>query len=120
MQTVGGLEELRERGRMTWIAAERGWAAAPEDIVEALSGAGFEECKREVTSSRRDNRPAGGLWQGLNPRTGVLATAIWVARPPEREALVFITVAGELVSGGAAASLEPDRDADHHEDGGEG
>jgi len=39
-----GLNELREQGRMTWIEAERGWGA----------------------TSRRDLRPAGGVWQGVN------------------------------------------------------
>jgi hypothetical protein len=29
---------------MTWIEAEHGWGAVPEDIVDALSKDGFEEC----------------------------------------------------------------------------
>jgi len=58
MQPMHGLNELREQGRMTWIEAERGWGAEPEDIVDALSSDGFEECKRETTTSRRDLRPA--------------------------------------------------------------
>ncbi len=66
MQPMHGLNELREQGRMTWIEAERGWGAEPEDIVDALSSDGFEECKRETTTSRRDLRPAGGVWQGVN------------------------------------------------------
>jgi len=45
---------------MTWIRAERGWVAAPEEVVSALSTDGFEECKRDMTTSRRDGRPAGG------------------------------------------------------------
>ena len=63
MQPMHGLNELREQGRMTWIEAERGWGAEPEDIVDALSSDGFEECKRETTTSRRDLRPAGGVWR---------------------------------------------------------
>lgn len=57
-----GLTELRARGGMRWIAQERGWVAAPDEIVRALSRDGFDECKREMTTSRRDLRPAGGLW----------------------------------------------------------
>lgn len=51
MQFMSGLDELREHGRMTWVEEEHGWAAAPEDVVDALSSDGFEECKRETTTS---------------------------------------------------------------------
>ena len=44
---------------MTWIEARRGWAAVPDDVVQALSRDGVEECKRETTS-RRNLQPAGG------------------------------------------------------------
>ena len=109
-----GLNELRGDGRMTWSEAEQGWVAAPEEIVNALSTDGFEECKREVTTSRRDSRPAGGVWQGINPRTGAVASAIWVNRLRWPQAMVFITVDGESLSGNA--SMDPDA---HHDDGGE-
>ena len=99
MQRMHGLNELRAQGRMTWIEAERGWGAAPEDIVDALSKDGFEECKRETTTSRRDLRPAGGVWQGVNPRTGSVASAIWVSRPVWDQAIVFIEVDGESLKG---------------------
>ena len=46
MQPMHGLNELREQGRMTWIEAERGWGAEPEDIVEALSKDGFHNVLR--------------------------------------------------------------------------
>jgi hypothetical protein len=61
---MNGLDELRRDGRMTWSEAEQGWVAAPEEIAQAFSSDGFEECKQEVTTSRRDSRPAGGVWQG--------------------------------------------------------
>jgi len=76
-----GFNELRAHNRITWIEQEHGWIAAPEDIVNVLSNEGFEECKRETTTSRRDRHPAGGLWQGVNTRTGSVASAIWVTRP---------------------------------------
>lgn len=116
MHEMTAVEELRVHGRMTWIEAEQGWAAAPEEIVHALSSDGFEECKREVTTSRRDNRPAGGVWQGLNARTGAVASAIWVNRLLHPQAIVFITVDGESLTGDAS-NLELDP---HGEDGGEG
>ena len=112
-----GLDDLRGDGRMTWSDAEQGWLAAPEEIVSALSSDGFEECKREVTTSRRDSRPAGGVWQGINPRSGAVASAIWVNRLlSSRQAMVFITVDGELLQGDVS-----DREANpYRDDGGEG
>jgi hypothetical protein len=110
-----GLDELRGDGRMTWSEAEQGWFAAPEEVVHALSSEGFEECKREVTTSRRDSRPAGGVWQGINTRTGAVASAIWVNRLRWPQAMVFITIDGEPLRGDTSES-----EADlHREDGGE-
>ena len=100
MRQMNGLNELREQGRMTWIEPEHGWVAAPEEIVNALSTDGFEECKREGTTSRRDLRPAGGVWQGVNTRTGSVASAIWVNRPAGHPAIMFIDIDGEPLKGG--------------------
>ena len=108
-----GLDDLRGDGRMTWSDAEQGWLATPEEIVSALSSDGFEECKREVTTSRRDSRPAGGVWQGINPRSGAVASAIWVNRQMWPQAIVFITVDGESFSD-SGSSVDA-----HREDGGE-
>jgi hypothetical protein len=116
MQAMNAVDDLRGQGKMTWIKAERGWAAAPEEIVSALSTDGFEECKREMTTSRRDSRPAGGLWQGINTRTGAVASAIWVTGMLSPQAMVFITVDGELLQGEVSDSgPNPYRD-----EGGEG
>ena len=100
MRQINGLNELREQGRMTWIEEEHGWVAAPEEILKALSTDGFEECKREMTTSRRDRRPAGGLWQGVNPRTGSEASAIWVNRSAGHQAILFIDINGESFADG--------------------
>jgi hypothetical protein len=116
MQAMNAVGDLRRQGRMTWIKAEHGWIAAPEEIVSALSTDGFEECKRELTTSRRDRRPAGGVWQGINTRTGAVASAIWVNRMRWPQAIVFITVDGEPLTG-HASSPEPDP---YREDGDEG
>jgi len=61
MRAMTAFNALREHSRITWIEQEHGWAATPEDIVTVPSNEGFEECKRELTTSRRNRRPAGGL-----------------------------------------------------------
>lgn len=116
MRLMQGLNELREQGRMTWIEDQRGWVAAPEDIVTALLNDGFAECKRETTTSRRDLEPAGGVWQGVNTRTGSVASAIWVNQPLQARAIVFITIDGESVKHRGAFGAGPDLVT---EDGGE-
>ena len=116
MQLVEGLKELRGQGRMTWIDEEHGWVAVPEDIMNALSSEGFAECKREMTTSRRDSRPAGGVWQGIDRRTGSVASVIWVNRPTPPNAIVFMAINGESLTGPGAPSI--DRDS-YREDGGE-
>jgi hypothetical protein len=116
MRPMLGLNELREQGRMTWIEDQRGWVATPEDIVGALLNDGFAECKRETTTSRRDLQPAGGVWQGVNTRTGSVASAIWVNQPLQARAIVFITIDGESVKHRGAFGPGPDL---FTEDGGE-
>jgi hypothetical protein len=97
-----GFNELREQDTMTWIEQERGWVAAPEDIVDAISNDGFEECKREMATSRRDRRSAGGLWRGMDACTGSVASAIRVNDEASYQTIVFIEVDGEAFTGGAA------------------
>jgi hypothetical protein len=125
MRAMTGFDALRAHNRITWIEPEHGWIAAPEDIVNVLANEGFEECKRETTTSRRDRQPAGGLWQGVNTRTGSVASAIWVTRPVWQDAVVFIEVDGESVAGGpgrVSRAMEPPRaERDPYRDeGGEG
>lgn len=110
------LADLHGQGRMTWTEPQRGWVAVPDEVVAALTRAGFEECKREMTTSRRGSRPAGGLWQGINMRTGAVASAIWVNRRLSPQAIVFITVDGELLQGDLSDS-EPNP---YRDEGGEG
>jgi len=115
---VSGLAELHDQGRMTWTEREHGWVAVPDEVVKALSEGGFEECKRETTTSRRDLRPAGGVWQGVNRITGSVASAIWVARATQRHAIVFIEIDGELVKVALGAARRSD-DKLYREEGGE-
>jgi hypothetical protein len=97
---------------MVWVEDERGWVAEPAEVWNALSNDGFKECKREMTTSRRDCRPAGGVWQGINPHTSSMASVIWVARPAARAAMVFIEIDGEPI---ARAGRDPGE-----EEGGQG
>jgi hypothetical protein len=110
MRQMTAFDELREHSRMIWIEEEHGWIAAPEDILTALSNEGFEECKRVLTTSRRDRHPAGGLWQGVDPRTGSVASAIWVHRPARPDVIVFVEVDGESLTSGEGGRGEPRTD----------
>lgn len=120
MREMKGVNELREQSRMIWSGQEHGWIAAPEEIVNALSTDGFEECKREVTTSRRDSQPAGGLWQGINTRTGSVASAIWLNRPAWHLAIVFIEVDGESLTEGQGTTepIRATRERDPYQDEG--
>jgi hypothetical protein len=103
-----GFKALREHRRITWIERNRGWVATLEDIVNVLSNEGFEECKRETTTSRRDSHPAGGVWQGVDTRTGSVASAVWVNHAAWPHALVFIEVDGESLTGGSGRIASPE------------
>jgi hypothetical protein len=107
MRELTGFRTLREQSRITWIERERGWVATPEDMVNVLANEGFAECKRETTTSRRDGHTAGGVWQGVDPRTGSVASAVWVNHAKWPPALVFIEVDGESLTGGLGAHGEP-------------
>jgi len=71
-----------------------------------------------MTTSRRDLRPAGGVWQGVNGITGSVASAIWVAHATQRQALVFIEIDGELIKVHHGAGRRP-QDASYRDEGGE-
>jgi hypothetical protein len=123
MREMKGFNELRQQRRMSWIASQHGWVAMPDEIVSVLSNEGFEECKRAVTTSRRDSQPAGGLWQGLDPRTGSVASATWVKRPAGNDSLVFIEVDGESLTEdqgvrGATGPIRATREGDPYQDEG--
>ena len=80
---------------MQWTG--QGWIAEPEEVVEALTREGFQECKREVARNPGDDRAAGGVWQGLNSQTGAVASAVWVKSPDQ--SLVFIEIDGRPLTG---------------------
>lgn len=101
------LDALRKQGQMTWSHHADGWTGEPEEVLRALGSDGFQECKREMTTSRRDCRPVGGLWQGVNPHTKSVASVVWVACSAPQPAMVFLEIDGvTMVSPGR----EPDAD----------
>jgi hypothetical protein len=97
MRRMQSLEELRRAGRIRWCSTEYAWTAEPDEIVAALARDGFDEYKREVARTRRGRQPTGGLWQGLDSRTGAVASAVWFAGPEQPAAKVFIDIDGEPV-----------------------
>jgi hypothetical protein len=98
MRPVQGLDELRARGEMRWCARERGWSAAPEDVVRALVRAGFVEFKREVTS-HVDGAVSSGMWEGLDVDTGGVASVMWLRRHAGDAPVVFVDIEGEPLEG---------------------
>jgi len=93
MQGPDRLLELCRGGRMRWTG--EGWLAEPDEVMNALAGEGFQECKREVARNPANRAQSGGVWQGLNAQTGVVASAVWV-RGGDRS-LVFIEIDGRPV-----------------------
>ncbi len=88
------LNELVREGRIAWAPEAQGWIARPGDIMDALAREGFAEFKADAARSRRDRTPAGGIWQGLDARTGAVASAIWVRADEEERAVVFVEIDG--------------------------
>ncbi len=92
------LDELVREGRIAWASDARGWIARPGDIMDALAREGFAEFKADAARSGRDREPAGGIWQGLDARTGAVASAIWVRGHDDERAVVFVDVDGTPVN----------------------
>jgi len=105
MREMTSLKALCERGQTNWSNDEDGWNGMPEEMFLALGADGFQECKREMTTSRRDCRPVGGVWQGVNQETNSVASLIWVSRPAAQAAMLFLEIDGETMT-------SPDREPD--------
>ena len=98
------LNELERQGLISWRVEEHAWVADPDRVVKALTDDGFHEYKREVAKDGRSHPASGGMWQGLDPHTGVVATVIWHATP--NEARVFIEIDGRPFEGNAWAEID--------------
>ena len=98
------LTELVNEGRIARAPQTRGFIARPGDIVDALGREGFAEFKADAARSRRDRAPTGGIWQGLDVRTGAVASAIWVRGEDGDRAVVFVDVVGRPVDEGREAT----------------
>jgi hypothetical protein len=91
---------------MCWRAEDHAWIADPDLVVQALMTDGFNEYRREIARRARERAASGGMWQGLDPRTGVVATVIWVNEATPRESHVFIEIDGRCVDGSAWAEID--------------
>lgn len=100
------LEHLQLDGTMRWRPEERAWTADPDGVVRALTGDGFHEYKRELARNRETHAVTGGMWEGLDPVTGSVATVIWIAHDADHGAHVFIEMDGHPVEGSAWADVD--------------
>jgi hypothetical protein len=98
MQDIDRLDQLRAKGRMHWLDDVQAWRAEPDEVVRALAAQGFEECKCETARTPRGGAITGGVWQGLDPRTGVVASTIWFHTSIDAST-VFITIDGHPLRG---------------------
>jgi hypothetical protein len=90
--------DLLSEGRIAWAAEVRGWIGHPGDIVDALAREGFAEFKADAARGRRGGPPSGGIWQGLDARTGAVASAVWVRPPGGGHAVVYVDVDGTPIN----------------------
>src|SRR3989442_15571867 len=97
------LNELERQGLMSWRSEEHAWVADPDRVVQALRDGGFQEYKREIAKDNRSHATSGGMWQGLDPQSGVVAAVIWHATP--QEAHVFREIAGPPFGGKAGGGI---------------
>ena len=88
------LDQLVREGLIAWVPAAQAWRGQPDDIVGALARAGFAEFKADAARGHRGRTPTGGIWQGLDARTGAVASAIWVRAEDQDRAVVFVDVDG--------------------------
>jgi IclR helix-turn-helix domain len=103
MQHLG---ELEDNGAMCWRAEDQAWIADPESVLKALVNDGFAEYRREIARGGRERATSGGMWQGLDQRTGMVATVIWVTHAPPTQCHVFIEIDGRPVEGSAWTEID--------------
>jgi hypothetical protein len=100
------IDELEHQGTMRWRAEDRAWVAEPEHVVRALVSEGYQEYRREIAKGGRAGAASGGMWQGLDSRTGSVATVIWARQASPEESHVFIEIDGRPVEGSAWTEID--------------
>lgn len=100
------LGELERDGTMCWRAEDHAWIADSEHVVQALTKDGFDEYRRDIAKRGRERATSGGMWQGLDARTGVVATVIWVSHATPSQSHVFIEIDGRAIEGSAWAEID--------------
>ncbi len=95
---MASLNNLSERGRMTWVAQEQGWTGRPEEVLDALATDGFHKCQRDLPASPNGQRPADGTWEGVNPHTKSVASVAWQPKLGSELATVFIEIDGDTIT----------------------
>jgi len=98
MESSERLNELRDGGRMHWLDHAQAWRAEPDDVTNALAADGYQECKREVARVPRAGA-TGGVWQGMDHKTGAVASTVWTREPNTGAPIVFITINGNPLQG---------------------
>ena len=73
--------------------------AYAERVLHYGFAEGFDEYKREEARGRRGAAASGGVWLGINSRTGTVASTIWVREPDTGDVLVFVEIDGKPVRG---------------------
>jgi len=101
------LNDLSERGRITWTAPEAGWTGRPEEVLDALGADGFHKCQGDLPASPHARRPTDGTWEGVNPHTKSMASVAWQLSLASQRPTVFIEIDGDTITG-------PPRNPDDH------
>jgi hypothetical protein len=103
---VPHIAELEQHGTMRWRVEDRAWVADPEDVVRALASDGYQEFRREIAKRSGNGTVSGGMWQGLDPRTGSVATVIWTCPASPHESHVVIEIDGRPLEGSAWTEID--------------
>jgi hypothetical protein len=100
------LDKLERRAALRWRADEHAWVGDHEAVVRVLADEGFQEYKRETARGKHARLARGGMWQGLDQRTGAVATVIWVVHTTPPETHVFVEVDGQPIEGSAWTEID--------------